>query len=260
MAAAAKPTKGLISVRSNDLFISPPGIMGFERLITPDEFRDQSTGAISKNFQVQVHYNDEQREALAHRIQLQVIDRLWDKFLAEAAEKKMAEPRGGWQKPDGAVWLDDHLIDPPERSKTQLPFVKWKNAAEYRDKKSGEMKLKEMRAYDAKNNLLSLRDLKLGMGSTIQPVLIGGIYKSPLIKQPDLSFKLQGVRVLKLIQYGGGPKGLHEVSDDDLAGLDKEDLDLDLGAYAKGDKDPPRTAREEEPSEDAGFDEDELPF
>lgn len=261
MAEAAKSPGGLITVAGKDIIFLAPGIMGFENLITPDEYQ----GELS--FKVQVHHNPEQIARIEDLIQRLVIDANWEKWLKEAekaADKAKSDgkpfkvPAGGWEKPSAAEWLADHLKDPSERSRTQLPSLSWKNKAEYRDKKSGEMRRKVMNGYDARNTLISLKEIKLGMGSTIQPGIVGGLYKSPLIKHPQPSFKLQGVRVLKLIQYGGGAQHIHEVTDEDMVGMEEGFEADDLSGYVPGPPNLANTQLVRSVSQD--MDEDDLPF
>ncbi|MFZ3194114.1 MAG: hypothetical protein WA154_13030, partial [Moraxellaceae bacterium] len=131
-------------------------------------------------------------------------------------------------KPDCAEWVSDHLKPAHEKSKNQDPFVTFKNKADFQDKQ-GRTVRKTMKAYDGKGGLLDLPSLKLGMGSVVQVVLTPGLFMNALIKTPTPTLKLQGVRVLKLVQFGAGGGGaIEEVSQDDLAllGTDFEVEDL----------------------------------
>lgn len=250
MAAAKKNTSGVIAVRSKQLLITAPGTMGFANLIEPDDAFD------ALKFNVQVHYNDEQQERLVAQIQEHAIDGNWQGFLKEVSEKP--EPKGGWQKPDAEAWVNDHLKAPSERSRTQQPSIQWANEAEFRNR-DGQMQRKTMRAYDAQNHVVDLPSLKLGMGSIVQAVLIPGLFISGLVKQPAPSFKLQGVRVLKLVQWGAGGGSLGEVSEDDMALLG-EDVEVDdLGSYAKQETKEKAPARSQRPASDFDLD-DEIPF
>lgn len=247
-AASKKPSSGVIAVRSKQLLITSPGTMGFANLIEPDDAFD------ALKFNVQIHYNEDQQARLVAQIQEHAIDGNWESFLKEVADKP--EPKGGWQKPDAQVWVDDHLKEPSERSRTQQPSIQWANDAEFRNKQ-GQLVRKTMRAYDAENTILDLPGLRLGMGSTVQAVLIPGLFISGLVKQPQPSFKLQGVRILKLVQYGSGGGSLGNVSEEDMALLG-DDVEVDaLSAYAKKEEKAP--ARK--PRQDSDFDmEDEIPF
>lgn len=249
MPAAKKPSdSGVIAVRAKQALITAPGTMGFANLIEPDE----AFGTVK--FNVQIHYNDDQQARLIEQIQVG-IDDTWQAFLKEVSDK--TEPKGGWTKPDAEAWVGDHLKDPSERSRTQQPSIQWANAAEFKNK-AGQLQRKTMRAYDAENNLLDLPALKLGMGSIVQAVLIPGLFISGLIKQPTPSFKLQGIRVLKLVQYGGGGGSLGDVSEEDMALLG-DDVEVDsLGSYAKREEKAP-PVRAKRPASDFDMD-DEIPF
>jgi hypothetical protein len=248
MAAAKKSTSGVIAVRSKQLLITAPGTMGFANLVTPDDAFD------ALKFNVQIHYTDEQQERLIAQIQEHAIDANWPSMLKELSDKP--EPKGGWVKPSAETWVGDHLKEPSERSRTQQPSIQWANEAEFRNK-DGQLQRKTMRAYGSKNELLDLPSLKLGMGSIVQAVLIPGLFVSGLVKQPAPSFKLQGVRVLKLQQFGGSGGNLGDVSEEDMALLG-EDVEVDdLGSYGKKEDAPaPKKAR---PSSDFDMD-DEIPF
>lgn len=250
MAAAKKSSSGVIAVRSKQLLITSPGTMGFANLVEPDDAFD------ALKFNVQIHYSDDQQERLAAQIQEHAIDANWKTFLSEVSDKP--EPKGGWQKPDAASWVDDHLKAPSERSRTQQPSIQWGNEAEFRNK-AGQLQRKTMRAYDANNVLLDLPSLKLGMGSIVQAVLIPGLFISGLVKQPAPSFKLQGVRVLKLVQYGAGGGSLGEVSEEDMALLG-EDVEVEsLASYARKEEAPAPARKAARPATDFDI-EDEIPF
>jgi hypothetical protein len=248
MPAAKKSASGVIAVRSKQLLITSPGTMGFANLIEPDSAFD------ALKFNVQVHYNEDQQERLVGQIQEHAIDANWPAFLKEVSDKP--EPKGGWVKPDAEAWVDDHLKAPSERSRTQQPSIQWANEAEFRNKQQ-QMQRKTMRAYDKDNNILDLPGLKLGMGSIIQAVLIPGLFISGLVKQPAPSFKLQGVRVLKLVQWGASGGNMGGVSDEDMALLG-EDVEMDeLASYAR--KEESKPAASQRPVSDFDLD-DEIPF
>lgn len=249
MAAAKKSTSGVTAVRSKQLLITAPGTMGFANLIKPDDAFD------ALKFNVQIHYTDDQQARLIEQIQEHAIDANWPSFLKEVGDKP--EPKGGWQKPSAQTWVDDHLKAPSERSRTQQPSIQWANEAEFRNK-DGQLQRKTMRAYGSKNELLDLPSMKLGMGSIVQAVLIPGLFISGLVKQPAPSFKLQGVRVLKLVQFGGSGGSLGDVSEEDMALLG-DDVEVDdLGSYGKKAEDSTPSKAKRPPSD---FDmDDEIPF
>jgi hypothetical protein len=251
---AAKKSSGVVAVRSKKLFITPPGPLGFHNLIEPDDAFD------ALKFNAKIHFREEAQERLISLMESQVIGPLWDNLMEELEAAKRAEPKGGWQKPDARDWVEGHLKEPSEKSRVQLPSIQFANDAEYRDK-DGKTQRKTMKAYDAKGGILSLPSLKLGMGSVVQAVLIPGLFAcAPLINrgQPTPSFKLQGVRVIQLVQYGAGGGGLGEIDDEDLSMLGDDVEVQDLGSYAKvADEDAPK--RQARPASDFDMD-DEIPF
>lgn len=225
MAASKASSSGFVGVTAKSAFVTPPCTLGFANLVEPDDAFD------SLNFKANAHFDEAQVEALVARIQTHVIDALWDKFVAEAKDK--GKDPAKLKKPSARAWVEDHLKEPREGARIELPYIIFKNAAEFRDKKTGAMVRKTMRAYDMKGGLLDVAKLHLGMGSIVQVVLVPGLFMSPLIKDPQPSFKLQGVRVLKLVQYGKGASGIGEMDADDMASIGDLDLD-DLAEYAAG--------------------------
>lgn len=257
MADNRKPS-GIITVRTKSTIVLPPGPLGFSNLVTPDEYEGV------KKFDLFVAYSEAAQDRFCVVVEQHVLNALWDEFLREAKDK--AAPKGGWQRPDIREWLDDHLKQPNEKSKVQLPTLKFANAAEYKDRKTGEMAVKSMKAYDAQNKLLNLPALKLGMGSIIQPIVLGGLWISPVQKQPQFSFKLQGVKVHQIVQYGAGGGGnLEETSEEDLALLGDNFQASDLSAYAGGSPTGGQPSRSSAPKQ-TGFagdyedDDEEIPF
>lgn len=251
---AAKQSSGVIAVRSRDMLIGAPGALGFNNLLEPDKDAAERFGSDLK-FNAKVAYEEAATERMAVIID-KMVDGLWPQLMDALKDAKKAEPKGGWVKPTGEAWLGAHLKEPTEQARVQLPSIQWSNKAEFKAK-DGSTMTKTMRAYDAKNHELDLKELHLGMGSIIQPVLIPGLYVSPLLNkgQPDISFKLQGVRVLKLERYGAGGPSLGEIDEADMALLG-EDVEVeDLGSYAA-------QAPAAKPKVAAGglIDEDDLPF
>lgn len=252
----AKPQSGgVIAVRSSQAFVTPPGPLGFSNLIEPDDAFD------SLKFKANHHYTDEAQEALARRIDGE-LDTLWPTFLKEAEKAGKVAPKGGWVKPDAAAWIEDHLKEPKEQSRIQQPYIIFANDAEYRDKKTGEMTRKTMRAYDAKGSMVDLAKMKVGMGSIVQCVLIAGLFVSPLVKTPTFSFKLQGIRVIKLEQYGAGGGGLGQLDEEDMAMLGDDTEFEDLSAYAHSPEKerPPAVKKGRTPLASDDFDDEEIPF
>lgn len=257
----AKPQSGgVIAVRSKQAFVTPPGPLGFSNLIEPDDAFD------SLKFKANHHYTPEAEAALEKRLAAE-LDGLWPDFLKECAKPNAEgkpskpEPKGGWVKPDPAVWIEEHLKEPKENSRIQQPYLIFANDAEYRDKKSGEMVRKTMRAYDGSGAMVDLTKMKVGMGSIVQCVLIAGIFVSPLVKQPAFSFKLQGIRVIKLVQFGAGGGGLGQLDEEDMALLGDDSEMEDLSAYAPTEtRKEPKVRQGRAPLSHDDFDEEEIPF
>lgn len=258
----AKPQSGgVVAVRSKQAFVTPPGLLGFSNLIEPDDAFD------SLKFKANAHFTPEAEAALAKRIE-EELSGLWPDFLKECAKPNQAgqptkpEPKGGWQRPDPAAWIEEHLKEPKEASRIQQPYIIFANDAEYRDKKTGQMTRKTMRAYDAHGAMVDLAKMKVGMGSTVQCILTAGLFVSPLVKQPTFSFKLQGIRVIKLVQFGAGGGGLGQLDEEDMALLGDDSMEMDdLSAYAPTEtRNEPKVKQGRTPLADDDFDADEIPF
>ncbi len=247
-----------IIVRSKQAFLAPPGPLGFNNLIEPDTAFD------SLKFNVQTAYSEEAVALLISKIDRFVIEPLWPKFLAACKDANTpAAQMAKWTKPEGAVWVDDHLKQPNERAKVQLPTIQFDNAAEFKDK-NGVTQRKTMKAYSATNQLLDLASLGLGYGSIVQPVLMPGIFKSALVKQPTCCFNLQGVRIITLKKFGGGAQ-LGAMQDEDMSILEDGVQAEDLSAYMATDKvQAPvlsKPGKKAAPAETFSEDlDDELPF
>lgn len=223
MPASTKSSSGFASVRSRDILITPPGIVGFHNLITPDSAFD------ALKFNMTLAYAEAAVDRLGVLIDEKVIEPNWNGFLKEAADKGI---KRDFNKPSGVEWVENHLKPANERSKVQLPTIQWANEAEYKDR-DGKVVRKTMKAYDATNVLVSLEDLHMGFGTVAQALLIGGLFVSALVKQPQPSFKLQGLRVIKLEQFGAGGAALGEISEEDMAMLGDDVEVSDLGGYAR---------------------------
>lgn len=249
------PTKsgGIVNVRAAQMFFTTPGHLGYNAIIEPeDPFGD---GLV---FSANVHFTEESSERLITLMERDVVDANWEAFVKAAAKAEKAPPGGQWQKPDMRLWVQDHLKPAKEGAKQTLPHMKFTNKAEFRNR-DGELVRKTMRAYDAKGKLLDLPGLHMGYGSIVQAVLMPGLFVSPLVKQPQPSLQLQGVRIIKLEQFGAGGAAVGEVSEEDMEMLGQDVEADDLSAYV------PAAAKDKGATKPQGYtpqalDEDDLPF
>lgn len=241
---ASSEGKGVISARDyRKKVVLAPTILGFSALTKPDDkFGDPKYRAL-------FHYPDDRAKELSiERIQAEA-DRMFEKWkeLAKAAQVK------GKSAPSAEEWFNDKLKEPGEKSKQQDPFIalslKHKEGV---SKKNGRPYVIKPSAWDQGGNLLDLAKLNLGSGSLVQPVVSVGVWTSPLNKTPAISIRLEGVRILKLVQFTGG--GMEEIDEADLALIEDQELSEDLSAFMADGLDEGEGA----PTED---DEDEnLPF
>lgn len=236
MAAATKKPK-LHLVRLAGTFITPPGLLGFANLIEPDTAFNQS------KFKLNWHPTDDQARALADKLDAHVVEPLWDKFLALADELKVKAPKQGWNKPLGLDWMEEHTKDPKEGSRIELPFIVFDNASEFNNR-DGVPQARIMKATDMGGNAVDLKQARVGMGSTVQVLCSASMWSGAFSKGlPAVSLKLAGLRILKLVQFGGAGK-MEEVSDEDLALLGDGFEADDLSGYV-GNKKASETPREE---------------
>jgi len=260
--ASASQSSGVTAVRSSKFFITPPGILGFNNLIVPeDPFKD---GKLA--FKLNCHFNAAQAERLMALMDRDVIEANQVAFEKAVKDEGKKPPGGSWQWPSARDWVDDHLKEAKEKDRQKLPHIQFSNEATYRDR-NGATKQKIMRAYDAGNELLDLMSLRNGggpfpdmlpLGSVVQIILQGGLYISPLVKQPQPSLKLQGLRVIKLEVYEG--RKIDDVSEEDmeLAGVDADDLSAYAGQTDVTKALAPR--KEDSPRNDYADLDDEIPF
>lgn len=243
---------GVISTRSTSFTTLPPGTLGFSKLQEPDEYEGK------KSFKANIHFNEAALERL-ETVLTREMDSLWTQFLKDA--EKAGKKADKLAKPDVGSWIEDHLKPFKEGTRIELPFVTFKNDAEYRDKKSGEMRMKTMKLWDGKGTLLDPEAIKLGMGSTVAPVIAAGIFVSGIIKVPTPTLKLQGLKVLKLVQWGVAPD-TGDLSEEDMAVLG-DDFDLeDLSGFGKK-ADAPKPPKAGKGSTHPDFTDDlddEIPF
>jgi hypothetical protein len=268
MAAKKAPPSGVILVRLSDTFIPPPGLLGWNHLIEPDVF-ETGDGKKVESFQLNHHQTEAQADALVARLDKLVIAPLWVKFLAAAAEagrptqvkvQKGKSVDTPWPMPTAQDFVDSHLQPFPEGASIEQPYMRYSNAAYYMNRE-GVRTMKTMRATDKAGSPLDLKKLKLGMKSVIQPLLQASIYSSAAFGGgvPALSLKLQGIRIIKLEQWGGGGPAVGEITEEDMALLGDDVEAEDLSAYSH--QDPPVRRPTEEAGGAAEDDDDvEVPF
>lgn len=226
MAQAPKAkNSAVVSVRSSATTALPPVILGYSSLVDPDEYDPEKPV-----FKLNAHLEPACIEALVKAIAAKCYSSANLEKLKEACD----ENKLPWEDPqDASKWLGAKLKTPKEGFAIQLPYIIIATKAQYKNKQ-GEIVKKEMSCWDRKNVLLDLRSLKLGRGSVVQPVVRTNVYLSKLIGFPQPKLDLVGVRVVKLVRFGG-QQAPEETSDEDIqAILGDLALDDDLSQYAAG--------------------------
>lgn len=238
----APAAKSYWEVRQKGIMFLPAGTLGFSSLITPDTYE----GKIK--FKLNLHLTQSQAEALADKLQNEVINPAFDK-LKEESGKDLS-------KKSAAAWLEEALKEPKEKARIQLPMLGISCNADIKNR-DGDITRQSVKAWDAKGTLLDMPSLHMGMGSIISVGVSAALWHGSLAVEKDAkkkpikwwalpSLRLVGVRVLKLEQFGAGNTEVGEVSEEDLVGVEEGFEAEDLASFARqAEKPTPKAAPEE---------------
>lgn len=237
--------------RPKGIMFLPACTLGFSSLITPDVYEGKST------FKLNAHFTQTQAEALADKLQAEIVDPGYKAIKDEAlAAIKAKYPAALLTKVSAADWLEGAMKEPKEKSRIQLPFLNIKCNSHVKNRQD-ELIPQTVKAWDAKGKLLDLPSLHLGMGSIVSVgvsaaywhgtlnVETEGPKKKPVKWFATPTLRLVGVRVLKLEQFGGD-SSVGEVSPDDMVGVEEGFEAEDLAAFARSDSKPVLAAAPEE--------------
>lgn len=212
--AASKGTGGGMPtvVRNTKVTVMPPGKLSFSALLKPDDKFGEGI------FYANIEMDEQSLDKMATMLQAEIA-----KLYPQLKEEKPQAP----EPVSINAWMQDQV---KIGSGDYPSFVKFKVKSEGK-KKDGSIFNRTITIWDMKNNQLDLAKLRLGRGSVVQAVVKTGLFCTSLVKVPTPSLQLVGLRILKLVQFGGnGGMALDEVDADDVEGLD---MDTDLGAFAK---------------------------
>lgn len=259
---SGKEAPRAIVARGKPLFFTPAGTLGFSSLMTPDEY--EQNGVVKSAYKARIHLAPSAVDRLAELIQLHCMsDVLIEEATAQCAAAKKKWP--GFRYDTPAAWLKEKLKEPKEDARIQLPSLVCSRPSAYKNK-AGDIIQTRVKVWDPKNTLLDLKTLRLGMGSTVQLAVYPNLFISGLSKnKAEPTLRLEGIRVLKLEQYGAGGPQLQDLNEEDLEGLE-EGFEVDnLSSYAVTPSKPTEThTHEEHPDEDHATNEptleDEIPF
>lgn len=244
MAQSPKPkNSAVVSVRATSTTALPPCVLGYSSLIEPDEY-----DPLRPAFKLNAHLEPLGIEAYVKAIATKCYCEANLVRLKEEAEAHKLP----WEDPqDASKWLGAKLKTPKEGFAIQLPYLIIATKAQFKNRQ-GETIQKTLSCWDRRNTLLDLKALRLGRGSVIQVVVRANVYLSKLIGFPQPKLDLVGIRVLKLVKYGG-VQAPEETSEEDIqAVLGDLALDDDLSEYAAGApamKAPPGDGGEPAPDE-----------
>lgn len=240
-AKAKKRSGGFVTAR--DLLASPPGILGFSSLLEADAFQDGD----KPKFKAKWHYTE---EAFARFVAL-ASTACQSEALIEALSKQMdgkTPPLANMEK-----YLLAHAKQPSESDRIKLPYFQFACPETYKNRDDEEIH-REIKAWDASNTLLDLKSIRLGMGSTVQVIVTPGLYCSKFSDNYAApSFRLEGVRILKLVQFGAGQAKLGQISEEDKALMEEGVEPDDLSQYVRQ---PNKPTADHPPV----MDDDEIPF
>lgn len=211
--AEAKKGKPIIA-RLTKTTSMPAGKLSFNALLKPDTTFGDPT------FYANVEYDEAGLDALAVKLKAD-IELLVPKF-AEECEKQ------GKPKPPEVMsvttWLEDHAKQPNDEK--YLPYVKFSVKADGKTR-DGEVFHRSMVVWDAKNTKLDIAKLRMGRGSMVQPIIKTGLFMTSIVKEPTPTLQLVGLRLLKLVQFGGD-----HIDDFDPMDAEGLEIDDDLSAFA----------------------------
>lgn len=240
--ATPKKKSAVVTARGKQTTALPAGLLGFSSLIEPDSYEGKDS------FKLNVHYTPDGIEQLKATLQRQM------DALLPAIEKAAAEEGAGMKAnvaPQSVEdWLEGQLKEPGEGKRISTPFLRLKCETTRKGNPArGEPERVpvEVKAWPLhKNTLLDLKALKIGMGSAIVPIVYVNLFRSKQGKDcPQLSLKLVGFRVAKLVQFGGGfaPEETDDAAIREALGGDV-DAD-DLSAFMAGGDAAPAAGGEE---------------
>jgi hypothetical protein len=225
----------VIVVRASKTIALPPSLLGFHEFIKPDEY-DPAKPKFKGNF----HYTPPAITDLQAQVKSACNEALFEKLKAEFYESnpktaKLKDPM------DVEEWLESKLKPAKEDPKTDwqaLPFIQLSMPATYKDR-SGEVQPKEVACWDGKNRKLNLKKLRMSRGSTVQAIVAPSLFYSKALAglvQP--TFKLVGVRVLKLITWSGSGAAAPEADEEEIRNVLGADFEADDLSMYMGEEDP----------------------
>lgn len=241
MAQSPRKNSSVIVARSKRTIALPPATLGFASLVTPDTYDPQKPA-----FKANLHYTPAGIDALVDALQAQCIDANLAKLTeeCEANKLKVGAPQ------DPRAWLEAKLKEPKENARVPLPHIVVMCRATFKDKQ-GDTQTKTLGCWDGHNRKLDLTKLRLGVGSVVQAVVHPNLFYSKLIGFPQPSLQLAGIRVLKLVQWGGdaAPQETDEDAIREVMGADF-DMDDDLSAFAAGKPSGPASDEDKQSADD----------
>lgn len=235
MATPAK-SSAVIVVRAPKTIALPPSLLGFHEFDKPDTY-DPDKPKFKGNF----HFTPPAITELQGLVRTACNEALFEKLKAEFLE---ANPKGKLKDPMPVEeWLEAKLKPAKEDAKTEwqaLPFLNLSMPATYKDR-NGDVQQREVAVWDGKNRKLNLRKLRMARGSTVQAVVSPSLFYSKALAglvQP--TFRLVGVRVLKLVTWAGSGAAAPEADDEEIRNVLGSEFEADdLSAYMGGDADAP---------------------
>lgn len=253
---APRKQGGIFVARSRQVMTTVPGLLGYSNLETPDTYDPDKP-----KFTLDLHMNEDQVDRFVDQVDEQCIGGMMAELRKEVTKGGKPESFAAALEPVSARrWVLDSLKQPKNDKPFPLPFMKLAGKAKGKNR-DGEEYDKRLTVWDAANNILDLHALRLGRGSVIQAVVKPGLWISPLVKQPTPTLELTGLRVITLVQWGGGAVDPGTLDDRDLETLGEDVAVEDLSAFAAGSGEKAKAAGTKGALDPGEFpDDDEIPF
>jgi hypothetical protein len=202
-----------LMIRSKTTTALAPGQMGFADLTAPKGF-----GTDDPKFNVDYHVTPAGIDANRVILEAKLADLL--PRLQEEIEKANAD--GSGFKPKAPVSIDELIeqkLKEPRADRPKMPQLPYMRIGAPGATKKGPS---SMVAWSPDNQLLDLAKLRMAAGTWFEPIIWVNLFISKTAmgaagpQQPCLSFKLVGVRIRELVQFGGG-RGVAPPGADDAA-------------------------------------------
>lgn len=201
--------------------VTPPGISSYPKLGKPDT-KYVSEGEFSTK--LKFDSNDEKAARFLQQIEAALPEAVeWAKeeilkpALAKAEAKKDKAAIGKAKKALESVEQADSpakVVLDEDGNETNLVEIRFKAKAEFKDKEGNTVKKTHIPCKDAKRNNVDPRKVKIGGGSVMKAAVVMYPYHNAKDNVAGVTFRLEAVQILKLVEYSGGDYGFGDEDGD----------------------------------------------